>query len=118
VQDIICQVHHLDFAALEKLNDSEDINRTCENIKENIIISPKDSLGLYELKQHKPWFDENCSRCLRQRKQGKLQWLQDPKDTNQSERHNLNNVRREASRHFKNKKKDYLKAKMNLKLTV
>jgi len=46
------------FAALENLNDSEDINRAWENIKQNIISSAKDSLGLYELKQHKLWFDE------------------------------------------------------------
>jgi hypothetical protein len=90
---------------LENLNDSKDINRTCENITENIIISTKDSLGLHELKQHKPWFEENCSICLSQRKQGILQWLQHPKDPNQSKLHNLNNVRCEASRHFKNKKK-------------
>jgi hypothetical protein len=29
-----------------------------ENIKQNIKTSFKDSLGLYELKQHKTWFDE------------------------------------------------------------
>jgi hypothetical protein len=34
----------------------EDINRTWENIKENIKASAKVSLGLDELKQHKPWF--------------------------------------------------------------
>jgi len=34
-------------------------------------------------------------------------WLQDP---NQSNVVNLNNVRHEASRHFRNKKKAYLKA--------
>ena len=36
------------FAALEKLNDDEDVNRTWENIKENIQTSAKESLGLYE----------------------------------------------------------------------
>jgi hypothetical protein len=46
------------FAALENLNESEGINRAWKNIKENIKTSAKDSLGLYELKQHKPWFDE------------------------------------------------------------
>jgi hypothetical protein len=45
-----------------------------------------------------------------ERKQAKMQWLQNP---NQSKVDNLNNVRREASRHFRNKKKDYLKAKIN-----
>ena len=48
------------FAAVENLNDSEDINKAWENIQENIITSGKESLGLYELKQHQPWFNEEC----------------------------------------------------------
>jgi hypothetical protein len=36
------------FAALENLEVSEDINRTWENIKENIKISAQGSLGLHE----------------------------------------------------------------------
>jgi len=44
------------FASLGNINDSKDINRAWENIKENIKSSAKDSLGLYELKQHKPLF--------------------------------------------------------------
>ena len=47
------------FAALENLTYSEDVNRTWGNIKENIKTSVKKSLGLHELKHHKPWFDEN-----------------------------------------------------------
>jgi hypothetical protein len=39
-----------------------------------------------------------------------LQWLQDPSEINAD---NLNNVRREASRHFRNKKREYLKYKIN-----
>ena len=31
-----------------------------KSIKENIKNSAKESLGLHELKQHKPWFDEEC----------------------------------------------------------
>ena len=46
------------FAALENLNVDEDVNRVWENIKENIKPSPKESLGLHEWKQHKPWFDK------------------------------------------------------------
>jgi len=45
---------------LEDLSDDEDINRGWENIKENIKLSAKDSLGLQELKQHEPWFGEEC----------------------------------------------------------
>ena len=47
------------FEALENLNDREDINRAWESIKEDIKISVNESLYLYNLKQHKPWFDEN-----------------------------------------------------------
>jgi hypothetical protein len=36
--------------------------------------------------------------------------LQDPSETNED---NLNDVRREASRHFRNKKREYLKDKIN-----
>jgi hypothetical protein len=45
-----------------------------------------------------------------QRKQAKLQWLQDPSIANED---NLRKVRRDASRHFKNKKREYLKDKIN-----
>ena len=47
-------------AALQNLNDCEDTNWAWENITENIKTSAKESLGLYELKQHKPWFHEEC----------------------------------------------------------
>jgi hypothetical protein len=59
-------------------------------------------IGYFELKKHKPWFDEGCSKLLDQSKQAKLQWLQGPNEVNGD---NLNNVRREASRHFGNKKR-------------
>jgi hypothetical protein len=77
---------------LENLNISEDINRAWENMKENINISAQESLGLHERKQHKPWFDAECAQFLDKRKQAKLQWLQNP---NQSNGDNLHNVRRE-----------------------
>jgi len=38
-----------------------------------------------------------------------MQWVQDPSQSNVD---NLNNVRRIASRHFRNKQKAYLKAKI------
>jgi hypothetical protein len=70
------------FDALENLNDSEDINRALKNIKENIKILAQGSLGLYELKQHNTWFNEECSRFEDQRKQAKMQWLQGPTQSN------------------------------------
>jgi len=38
-----------------------------------------------------------------------MQWLKDPKQSNVD---NLKNVRREARRHFRNKRKEYLKDKI------
>jgi hypothetical protein len=57
---------------LEKFRDRQDIKRAWENIEENVKIAVDDSLGLYEQKQHKPWFDEECSRFSDRRKQAKM----------------------------------------------
>ena len=64
---------------------------------------------MHEWKQHKPWFDKECVDFLDQRKQAKMQWMHDPSRGNVN---NLNNVRHDASRHFRNKKKAYLKVKI------
>jgi len=98
------------FASLEKLNESQDINRAWENIKEKIKISAKESLDLYEMKSHKPWIDEEYLEFLDQRKHVKTQWLQDPNQINVD---NLNNVRRGVSRHFGDKRKEYLETKID-----
>ena len=60
------------FAALENLNEDEDINRIWGNIKHNIHISANGSLGMHEWKQHKPWFDEKCLGFLDQMKRAKM----------------------------------------------
>jgi hypothetical protein len=98
------------FAALENLEDSGDINRVWDNIRDNIKISAQESLGYCESKHRKPWFDEECSKLVDQRKQAKLRWLQDPSEGNED---NLSDIRQEASRHFRNKKREYLKDKIN-----
>jgi restriction endonuclease S subunit len=93
------------FAALKDLDEEVEINSAWEMIRENIKISAKESLGYFELKKHKSWFYEECSNILDQRKQAKLQWLQDLSEINGD---NLNNVRRDASRYFRNKKRGYI----------
>jgi hypothetical protein len=87
-----------------------EINTIWETTRENIKISMKKCLDYYELKQHKPWFDEGRPKLLDQRKQAKLQWLHDPNEINGD---SLNNVGRETSRHFRNKKRECLKGKIN-----
>ena len=63
------KVHYLVFAEVRKrltvskqaaknFNDNEDINKAWENIKDDISTSAKDSIGLYDLKQHNAWSDE------------------------------------------------------------
>jgi hypothetical protein len=67
---------------LERLDAEVDINSAWETVRENIEISGKESLYCYELENYKPYFDEGSSNLLDQRKQAKLQWLQDPGETN------------------------------------
>jgi hypothetical protein len=52
----------------------------------------------------------DVQKLVDQRKQAKLQRLQDPSEANED---NLIDVRREASRHFRHKKREYLKDKIN-----
>jgi hypothetical protein len=63
------------FAALENLNGDEDIKRAWESIKEYIKTSAEEILGLLEMKQHKPLFDEESLGILDQRKEAKIQWI-------------------------------------------
>jgi hypothetical protein len=52
------------------------------SIKENNKPSVKERLSLYELKQHKPWFYEKYLGILDKGKQLKMQWIQDPSQSN------------------------------------
>jgi hypothetical protein len=62
------------FEALEDLVSEVDIKSACETVRENIKILATEILGYYEFKMHK----RVCSELFYQRKQAKLQWLQDP----------------------------------------
>jgi hypothetical protein len=97
------------FAALESLDQSIDTNYAWESIRENIKTSAKYNPGYQKLKHNKQWFDDECSKLIDQRKQGKLQWLQNPSQINGD---NLQKLRRETSRIFRKKKKEYLKGKI------
>jgi hypothetical protein len=84
--------------------------RGWENIRKNIKVSAQESLGHCESKHRKQWCDEECSKLADRRKKAKLQGLQDQSDANED---NLSNVRREAGRHFRNKKREFLKDRIN-----
>jgi hypothetical protein len=100
------------FVALENLYQNVDINRAWDSSRENVKISARGSLGHCESKQpsNNQGSDEECSEFVDHRKQAKLQWLQDPREANED---NLSDVRREGSRHFRNKKREYLKDEIN-----
>jgi hypothetical protein len=40
--------------------------------RDNVKITANESLGYFELKKRKPWFDEGSSKLLDQRKQAKI----------------------------------------------
>jgi hypothetical protein len=65
------------------------MHRTTAYRNTNIKILAKESLGYFQFKKYKPWFDEGCSKLLDQRKQAKLQWLQDPADISGIKRGNI-----------------------------
>jgi hypothetical protein len=62
------------------------------------------------LKHNKPRFHDECSKLIDQRKQAKLQWLQNP---SRIIGENLQNSRRETRRIFTKKKREHLKGKIN-----
>ncbi|KAJ4441767.1 hypothetical protein ANN_11625 [Periplaneta americana] len=101
------------FATLESSDEVEkelDVNSVWENIRDSIKIAAEQSIGYYETKKKKPWFDEDCCMVVKRRKQAKLKFLQDPVE---EKRDNYFNERREASRTLRNKKRGYLKEKLN-----
>jgi hypothetical protein len=89
---------------------SFDINNAWESIRENIKTSAKHNLGYHRLKHNKPWFDDECSKLIDQRKQANLQRLQNPSKIIGD---NLQNLRRETGRTFRNKKREHLRGKIN-----
>jgi lipoate-protein ligase A len=48
------------FAALENLDESFNINKVWESIRENIKTSAKNNVGYNRLKHNKTWFDSEC----------------------------------------------------------
>jgi hypothetical protein len=98
------------FSTLEDLEDNGNIYKPWDAIRQSINISAKRCIAQCEGKRHKPWFDEECSKSVHRRKQAKPQWLLDPSLGNED---NLSNVRREARKHFRNKKREYSEDKIN-----
>jgi hypothetical protein len=56
------------------------------------------------------WFNEKFSQLGDRRKKDKLRWLKDPSEAYE---YNLRELRREASGHFRQKKREHIKYKIN-----
>jgi hypothetical protein len=100
-KDKYCVAASNRFAALEYLEAETEINSAWKMIIENINIAATEILEYYTLRKHTQWLDAGCSKLLDQRKQAKMQWLQDLHEINWD---NLHNIRYEASRHLGNRK--------------
>jgi hypothetical protein len=90
---------------LENLGTEVEINISWETIRDHIKISAKESLGYYEFKKHKPWFNEGCSKLFDQRQQAKLDFSQAPSKIHVYMGY-PNNIRCEASEHLRNKREN------------
>jgi hypothetical protein len=89
--------------ALERLDESFDIDNALESIRENIKTSAKENLGYHRLKHNKLWFDDEYSKLIDKRKQAKLQWLQNPSQINGDK---LQNLRLQTSRTFRKNRRE------------
>ena len=95
------------FDALRTSNeDAGEVDDTWENITDNIKVAAGESIGYYQVKKKKPWFDDDGSNVVQRRKQAKFKFLQDPTQLNMD---NYHTERCETSHTLRNKKRDYLR---------
>jgi hypothetical protein len=72
---------------------------------QNIKNLDQEHLDCCESNHHKQWLGKGCSKLVDGKKQAKRQWLQGPSEVNENK---LINVRREAIKHFREKKRECL----------
>ncbi|KAJ4451780.1 hypothetical protein ANN_03252 [Periplaneta americana] len=70
------------LASSDEVEEELDVNSVWENIRDNIKIAAEQSIGYYEIKKKKPWFDEDCCMVVERRKEATLKFLQDPVEAN------------------------------------
>ena len=67
-------------------------------------MSASESIGYVKKRQNKKWFDEECADIVKKRKVAKMNWLHEQNEVNLEQ---LGNIRREATRLLKNKKREF-----------
>jgi hypothetical protein len=98
------------FAILVCLGESFVINNPRESIRENRKTSAKNNVEYQRLKYNKPWFDDECSKLIDQQRQATLKLLQNPRQINED---NLENLRHNNIRTFRNQGKGNSERKIN-----
>ncbi|PSN38555.1 hypothetical protein C0J52_14819 [Blattella germanica] len=90
--------------------EENNINREWESIRDTIKLSASESVGLLKKRQSRKWFDDECADMVNKRKLAKMNWMREPNEQNSEQ---LCSIRRETTRFLKNKKREYLKEKIN-----
>jgi len=99
------------FAALKEINESDDnaVDKQWENVRDAIVKSAEVTVGFCKRHKNKPWFDEECVKIVKVRNEARIAWLtQNMAET----RNKFLNIRQAAHNLFKNKKRQYLKRKI------
>ncbi|PSN35187.1 hypothetical protein C0J52_22574 [Blattella germanica] len=96
----------------ETLECSEEnmATREWESIRDTIKLSASESIGILKKRQSRKWFDDECVDMVHKRKLAKMNWMREPNEQNSEQ---LCSIRRETTRFLKNKKREYLKEKIN-----
>jgi hypothetical protein len=98
------------FSALENLEDYGDINRAWDAIRENIKFLPESVSVILKQSVINHSLMTNFQNWLIEGSRLSYSGCKDPSVANEN---NVSNVRREGSRHFRQKKREYLKDNMN-----
>jgi hypothetical protein len=59
---------HMDWFNLKKINEVDDKDRYRVEVSNRFAALEDTDVSYFELKKHKPWFDEGCSKLLDKRK--------------------------------------------------
>jgi hypothetical protein len=98
-----CEVKIPNVLADLEIRHDDDIIRMWEAIRWNAQISGIESVGYYEMNPRKTWFSKGRSKLYNQRKEAKLQSLQ---NFRQISGDNLKTEKREYAGHFRKTRKN------------
>ena len=90
-------------------NKEIDVNKMWEAIRDTVKGAAKEHVGEMKRQKNKPWFDDECLKLHEERKQARQRWLGNKNEANTN---NYSNAKRNATRGFRNKKREYITQKI------